>query len=58
MQWPNKLKQRVIKAKVISAEGELEASIKLAEAAAAVLDKQKNAIILKIPRYNERDIQW
>ena len=38
--------ERDKRAKVISAEGELDASIKLAEAA-AVLDKQKNAIILK-----------
>ena len=38
--------ERDKRAKVISAEGELEASIKLAEAA-AVLDKQKNAIVLR-----------
>tara|TARA_Y100001954_G_scaffold239434_1_gene314037 strand:+ start:1030 stop:1779 length:750 start_codon:yes stop_codon:yes gene_type:complete len=38
--------ERDKRAKVISAEGELDASIKLAEAA-AVLDKQKNAIILR-----------
>ena len=38
--------ERDKRAKVISAEGELDASIKLAEAA-AVLDKQKNAIVLR-----------
>ena len=38
--------ERDKRGKVISAEGELDASIKLAEAA-AVLDKQKNAIILR-----------
>lgn len=38
--------ERDKRAKVISAEGELEASKKLAEAA-AVLDKQKNAIVLR-----------
>lgn len=38
--------EREKRAKVISAEGELEASVKLAEAA-AVLDTQKNAIILR-----------
>ena len=38
--------ERDKRAKVISAEGELEASIKLSEAA-AVLGKQKNAIILR-----------
>ena len=38
--------ERDKRAKVISAEGELEASIKLAEAA-GVLDTQKNAIILR-----------
>ncbi|MEE2744117.1 MAG: slipin family protein, partial [Bdellovibrionota bacterium] len=38
--------ERDKRAKVISAEGELEASKKLAEAA-AVLDQQKNAIVLR-----------
>ena len=38
--------ERNKRAKVISAEGELEASKKLAEAA-AILDTQKNAIVLR-----------